>query len=223
MRPTATLRPLRRPLSVEGLATLRCVMVGSFAMGAGAPKQTMSAEGYLLWERTQPERHEFHRGEVFAMAGGSARHNYLCNAMGAELRAALRRFGCHVLSADQRISAAAGERYVSADAVVACGGLRVEPGTTDVLANPAIVVEVLSKGTASYDRGDKWDAYQRLPSLTDYLLVSQQSVSIEHYHREGDGSWRYRRLEAGATLTLHDDASIAVDAIYEGAFELPGD
>lgn len=104
-------------------------------MGAAAPKQRTGAEDYLLWERTQPERHEFHRGEVFAMAGGSARHNDLCNAMGAERRAALRRRGCHVLSADQRISAAAGERDVYADAVVACGGLRIEPGTTDVLAN----------------------------------------------------------------------------------------
>ena len=192
-------------------------------MQAAAPNQPMSPEDYLQWERSQLDRHEFHHGEVFAMAGGSARHNYLSSAVGAELRAALRRRGCHVLSADQRISAAAGERYVYADAVVACGGLRMEPGTTDVLANPAIVVEVLSNSTANYDRGDKWDAYQRLPSLTDYLLVSQQAVAIEHYHREGDGSWRYRRLDAGATLTLRDDASIAVDAIYEGAFELPGD
>ncbi|MFO0606483.1 MAG: Uma2 family endonuclease [Polyangiales bacterium] len=192
-------------------------------MGDAAPNQPLSAEDYLQWERAQPERHEYHRGEVFAMAGGSARHNYLCNAAGAELRAALRGRGCHVLSADQRISAAAGERYVYADAVVACGGVRMEPGTTDVLANPAIVVEVLSKGTASYDRGDKWDAYQRLPSLTDYLLVSQQAAAIEHYHREGDGSWRYRRLDAGATFTLHGGAPIAVDALYEGAFELPGD
>jgi len=192
-------------------------------MGDAAPNQPLSAEDYLQWERAQPERHEYHRGEAFAMTGGSARHSYLCAAVGAELRAALRGRGCQVLSADQRISAAAGERYVYADAVVACGGIRTEPGTTDVLANPAIVVEVLSKSTALYDRGDKWDAYQRLPSLTDYLLVSQQTTAIEHYHREADGSWRYRRLEAVATLTLHGGAPLAVDAVYEGAFELPGD
>lgn len=183
----------------------------------------MSAEDFLQWERAQPERHEFHRGEVFALAGGSPRHNYLCNAIGAELRAALRGRGCHVLSADQRISAAAGERYVYADAVVVCGGLLAEPGTTDVLANPAVIVEVLSKRTASYDRGDKWDAYQRLTSLTDYLLVSQQSATIEHYHREDDGSWRYRRLDAGASFVVRDGAPVTVDAVYEGAFVLDGD
>jgi Uma2 family endonuclease len=66
-----------------------------------------------------------------------------------------------------------GERYVYADVVVAGGGARMEAGTTDVLANPEIIVEVLSWSTEAYDRGDKWESYQRLPSLTDYLLVSQ--------------------------------------------------
>lgn len=157
-----------------------------------------------------------------AKAGGSARHNFLSGAMIAELRAALQGRGCHVLTSDQRIGVAPGSRYVYADAVVACGGVRMEPGTSDVLANPTIVVEVLSQSTALYDRGDKWDAYQRVPSLTDYVLVSQATAVVEHYHREADGSWRYRMLEAGASLTL-DGASIAVDAVYEGAFALPGD
>src|ERR1043165_7963115 len=121
----------------------------------------MSASEYLAWERAQPGKHEYHRCVVFAMAGGSPRHNFLSNAMGAELRAALRGKGCHVLSSDQRISAKQGGRYVYADAVVACGGIQMEPGTTDVLANPKVIVEVLSKSTEAYDRGDKWDAYQR--------------------------------------------------------------
>lgn len=192
-------------------------------MGAAATLHRMSPAEYLAWERAQPAKHEYHLGEVFAMAGGSPRHNYLSNALGAELRAAMRGKRCHVLSPDQRISARQGERYVYADAVVACGGVRTEPGTTDVLANPSIIVEVLSPGTEAYDRGEKWEAYQRLPSLTDYLLVSQTAARIEHYRREADGSWRYRLLEAGATFTLANGATLSVDAIYEGAFELdPG-
>lgn len=192
-------------------------------MGHAAASQPLSAAEYLAWEREQPGKHEYHLGEVFAMAGGSPRHNFLANAAGAELRACLRGKKCHVLSADQRISARQGERYVYADAVAACGGARMEPGTNDVLANPTIVVEVLSRSTEAYDRGEKWDAYQRLPSLTDYLLVSQTTTQIEHYQREPDGSWRYRLHEAGGTLTLSNGASLAVGAVYEGAFELPGD
>ena len=155
----------------------------------------MSAAEYLAWEREQPQKHEFHCGEVFAMAGGSPRHNLLAAAFAAELRAATRAKGCHALSSDQRISASVGERYVYADAVVVCGELRTEPGTIDVLSNPTVIVEVLSASTESFDRGEKWEAYQRLASLTDYLLVSQTAVRVEHYRREADGSWRYRVVE----------------------------
>jgi Uma2 family endonuclease len=190
-------------------------------MGEAATSQHLSAVEYLAWERAQPVKHEYHRGEVFAMAGGSLRHNFLSNAMGAELRAALRGKGCHVLSSDQRLSARPGEHYVYADAVVACGALQMEPGTSDVLANPKIIVEVLSRSTEAYDRGDKWEAYQRLPSLTDYLLVSQTAVQVEHYQREADGSWRYRLLEAHDVVTLGNGAVVPVDAVYEGAFDLP--
>ncbi|MCC6556334.1 MAG: Uma2 family endonuclease [Polyangiaceae bacterium] len=189
-------------------------------MGNAAASQRMSAAEYLEWERRQVGKHEYHLGEVFAMAGGSPRHNFLSNAIGAELRAAVRGKPCHVLSPDQRISAQQGERYVYADAVVTCGGVRMDPGTSDVLANPSVIVEVLSPSTETYDRGQKWEAYQRLASLTDYLLVSQTSVRIEHYRREPDGSWRYRVLEAGGAISLANGASLLVDAIYEGAFEL---
>jgi Uma2 family endonuclease len=192
-------------------------------MGDVATTQRMSAAEYLEWERKQTAKHEFHLGEVFAMAGGSPRHNFLSNAVGAELRAAVRGKHCHVLSPDQRISAKQGERYVYADAVAACGGVRMEPGTIDVLANPSVVVEVLSPSTETYDRGKKWEQYQRLVSLTDYLLVAQTSARVEHYRREADGSWRYRVLEAGDAITLANGATLPVDAIYEGAFDLDAD
>lgn len=181
----------------------------------------MSAAEYLAWEREQRDKHEFHLGEIFAMAGGSPRHNLLSSAASAELRSATREKGCHVLSADQRISAKQGERYVYADAVVVCGGLRMEAGTTDVLANPTVVVEVLSRGTETYDRGAKWESYQSLASLTDYLLVTQTSVRVEHFQREKeDNSWRYRVLTAGDTITLSNGVCVSVDAIYEGAFDV---
>lgn len=192
-------------------------------MGEAAALQPMSAAEYLAWERGQTERHEYHFGEVFAMAGGSPRHNLLAGAVVAELRAALSGKGCHVLTSDQRISAEPGRRYVYSDAVAVCGPMELEPGTADVLANPRVVVEVLSRSTEAYDRGDKWDAYQRLTSVTDYLLVEQGAVRIEHYQRESDRTWRYRVLGAGEAVTLKGGATLSVDAIYEGAFDLAGD
>jgi Uma2 family endonuclease len=82
---------------------------------------SMSAAEYLAWEREQDDKHEFDDGEVFAMAGGSPRHNMLGIAVGAELRAATREHGCVVLASDQRIAAEPLERYVYADVVLICG------------------------------------------------------------------------------------------------------
>src|SRR5215468_3549708 len=137
-------------------------------MGEAAETLRMSAEDYLVWERSQLDKHEYHLGEVFAMAGGSPRHNLLSSAMAAELRAAERGKGCHVLSSDQRLAAPLGKRYVYADVVVVCGAVETESGAADVLLNPRVIVEVLSRSTERYDRGEKWEAYQRIPSLTDY-------------------------------------------------------
>lgn len=183
----------------------------------------MSAADYLAWERAQPQKHELHLGEVFATPGAGHRHNFLAGAMLAELRAALRGKGCVVLSSDQRIATEQGKRYVYADTVAVCGAVKTEPGTTDVLANPRIVVEVLSRSTEAYDRGEKWEAYQGLESLTDYLLVAQGSVRVEHYRREADGSWRYRLHGAGDTVTLTNGAALSIDAVYDGAFDLAAD
>jgi Uma2 family endonuclease len=114
----------------------------------------MSPVEYLAWERVQPQKHQYHRGEVFAMAGASPRHNLLATAAAAELRAATRGLGCRALNSDQRISASDGERYVYADAVVVCGEMRTGPGAPDVLLNPRVVVEVLSRSAEAFDRGE---------------------------------------------------------------------
>lgn len=94
---------------------------------------------YLAWERGQADKHELHDGQIYAMAGGSPRHNLLAGAAVAELRAATRASGCVTLSSDQRIAAPAGERYVYADAVVVCGHVELQPDASDVLLNPSVM------------------------------------------------------------------------------------
>lgn len=192
-------------------------------MSDAAEKLSMTAAEYLSWEREQPEKHEYHLGEIFAMAGGSSRHSFLAQAIGGELRAALRGKPCQVFNSDHQVSADQGKRYVYPDAVAACGGAQFEPGTTGVLANPMVIVEVLSASTEKFDRGDKWGAYQKLESLTDYLLVSQSAVRIEHFQRHADGSWRYSTVEAGGSIMLSNGARLSVDDVFAGAFEVPGD
>lgn len=193
-------------------------------MTNAATATRMSAAQYLEWERLQPGKHEFHDGEVYAMAGGSPRHNLLSSAIAAELRAATRPLGCHTLSSDQRIAVPLQERYVYADAVVVCGKVETELGAHDVLTNPSVIVEVLSPSTESHYlgmRGMKWAAYERVGSLTDYLMLTQAQVRVEHYRREADG-WHYQVLGVGDVISLANGARVEVDAVYAGAFDLEG-
>jgi Uma2 family endonuclease len=190
---------------------------------SNAPIQPMTAVEYLAWEREQTERHEYVHGEVFAVSGGSPRHAALIAAVTAELVIHHRGGPCRALSTDQRIVAQDGEHYVYADASVVCGEMQLAAGTNDVLANPTVVVEVLSKSTEGYDRGKKWDGYQKIPSLTDYLLVSQSAPHIEHYQRAEGGEWRYRVAGEAGRITLKNGASLEVDVIYRGVFDLKGD
>ena len=192
-------------------------------MSRVAERSQLTAAEYLAWEREQPVKHEFFHGEVFAMAGGSPRHNALSIAAASELRAVVRTLGCTVLASDQRLASPVDKRYVYPDVTVICGQPVLQPGTTDVLTNPSILVEVLSKSTEEYDRGLKWTGYQSLASLSDYLLVTQQEVRIEHYRRNADGSWTYRSAGPGEQILLAGGGVLVVDAIYAGMFELPAD
>jgi Uma2 family endonuclease len=127
------------------------------------------------------------------------------------------------MTSDQRVVAADRERYVYPDISVVCGPVIAAPGTTDVLVNPTVLVEVLSESTEQYDRGVKWEGYQRIESLTDYLLVSQSAPRIEHFRRDRTRTWLYQTAGAGERLVLSSDAVLEVDAIFANILALPGD
>jgi Uma2 family endonuclease len=189
-----------------------------------AERSNLSAAAYLAWERLQPTRHEYFRGDVFAMAGGSPRHNALGASLTAMLYAALADKGCHVLSSDQRIGFPGGDRYVYADVTVVCGAVELQAGTSDVLINPEIIIEILSASTEPYDRGLKWEGYQGIVSLVDYVLVSQAEPRIEHFRRDANsGTWIYRATGLGGHVTLTNGTVIEVDRVFRSALELPGD
>jgi Uma2 family endonuclease len=187
-----------------------------------AERSHLTPDEYLAWERDQPVRHEFYRGEVFAMAGGSMRHNALCAGVIATLAPQLTG-RCVVLTSDQRVVASQRERYVYPDVSIVCGPVITEPGTSDILVNPTILVEVLSQSTEQYDRGLKWEGYQRIDSLTDYVLVSQSERRIEHFRRDRSRTWLYQFAGDGERVVLSNESVLDVDAIYAGVFELPGD
>lgn len=183
----------------------------------------MAPEAFLEWERGQAERHIYFHGDVFAMAGGSPRHSRLASRIIARLDAALGEGRCDVHTSDLRLALDA-EHFVYADAVVVCRPVALRPGGVDVVTNPRVVVEVLSKSTESYDRGAKQAGYLALPSVEHFVLVSQRAPRVEVYTREGDGSFRFRVHEVGGIARLDAlGAALPINDLYEGVFDLPGD
>src|SRR6478736_6663518 len=106
--------------------------------------ESMSPEEFLTWERRQPTKHAYLDGEVIEMHGGSLRHNVLTVEAVAILRSALADRGCLVLSSDMRVGFR-NDSFAYPDVAVVCPPVLLRPGTNDVLENPSLVLEVLSK------------------------------------------------------------------------------
>ena len=184
----------------------------------------LNPEAFLSWERVQRDRHHYVRGEVFAMSGGSPRHSHLGARMIARLEQGSRQGGrCDVHTSDLRLGLP-GDDFVYADAVVVCRPIALRTGTTDVVTNPTVVVEVLSKSTEAYDRGAKQAGYLALPSLRHLVLVSQREPRVEVYTRQDGGTFRFSVHGSDDTVALEAvGATFSVRDLYENAFELPGD
>jgi Uma2 family endonuclease len=186
------------------------------------PGGKLSPDEFLAWERTQAGRHHYAGGEIFAMAGGSPRHNHICARIIAALSAAAEGGPCRVFTSDQRLALPADD-FVYADAVVVCGPVELRPGTSDVVSNPSVVVEVLSKSTEAYDRGDKQKGYLALPSLQHLVLVSQREMRVEVYTRQAGGVFRFEVGERGEVRLSAPPVALTMELMYSGVFDLPGD
>jgi Uma2 family endonuclease len=169
-----------------------------------------SYDEYLVYERDSQLKHEYVDGEIIAIAGGSIRHSALASRVGATLENS-RRSGCVVFQSDMRLWVLATGKATYPGVSMVCGPIEGDPGDPDgsTITNPTLIVEVLSRSTEQVDRGDKWEDYQRIPSLQEYMLVSQSHPRVEWYRRLASGGWEYHeategivQLPSGVTLDL---------------------
>jgi Uma2 family endonuclease len=156
----------------------------------------ISVEDYLEIERRGPVKHEYFRGEIYAMSGSSEEHNLITTNVIATLHAQLRRRPCRVYPSDMRVRVRPTGLYTYPDVTVVCGLSRFDDSHQDTLLNPTLIVEVLSPSTAAYDRGEKAEQYRRLDSLQEYLLIAQDRVHVEHYRRQPDNQWLLTETDA---------------------------
>src|SRR5207244_2838086 len=171
-----------------------------------------TVDQYLAIERASEDRHQYLDGEIYAMAGESPEHGDISVNVVVALANQLRGTPCRVRAKDTKVRSGptltAGQTsaclFSYPDAAVVCGEPEYLDAHRDVILNPTAIAEVLSPSTEAFDRGEKFNRYQTWnPTLQEYVLISQDKAQIEHYSRQSDGSWTYRRhvgLEAEVIL-----------------------
>lgn len=145
-------------------------------------------EEYFDLEATSPSKHEYFDGAIFAMVGGSFNHDIIAGNLLSQLKIMLRETDCTIFGSDVRVHTQGG-LYTYPDLSIVCGKIIRTDDPLDTLANPLILVEVLSKSTAKYDRGEKFEMYKSIPSLREYILIEQSHLQIEVWRRNEQDEW----------------------------------
>jgi Uma2 family endonuclease len=157
----------------------------------------LSLEAYLAWEEDQVDRHEFFRGEVFAMVGGRRSHGRVVSNLNRRLAEALDGSPCQVFAETLKVQIGE-DTVLYPDIFVTCD--KADLATDRIFTAPTLVVEVLSPSTQAYDRSQKFALYRRIPALQEYILVDPDTRRVEGFRRGADGLWVLHDMSDGDTL-----------------------
>ncbi len=155
------------------------------------PNIYLSPEEYLALERQAEFKSEYFDGVMYAMSGASLNHNKIVANVIGELVQQLRGRPCSALPSDIKVRMPDSRKFFYPDVSVVCGEPQFHNERTDVILNPILIIEVLSESTEAFDRGGKFQAYQRLESLQEYILLSQNKPVVEQYVRQSEVVWKY--------------------------------
>jgi Uma2 family endonuclease len=180
-------------------------------------KQKFSIEEYLEMENAASEKHEYYKGEIFAMSGAKLPHNNICGNMYANLWNKLKGKSCRPYNSETRIHIEKNTLFTYPDVSVVCSEILTLNNDNFNVLNPTIIFEVLSPSTKNYDRGDKFRLYRDIPSLREYVLVDSESISVEAYHINAHGHWELREhKDVSETLLLPSiSLSLTLAEIYD--------
>lgn len=184
-------------------------------MSLPAPQPFFDAQAYLAWEAEQSTKHEYHDGEVFAMAGATDAHVTVAGNVYMALRNHLRGSPCSVFISDMKLRVEEDNAFFYPDVFVTCA--ESDRGQSHSKSAPVLVVEVLSPATSAYDRGAKFAAYRKLPTLREYALIDPERLSLDLFRREGDSKrWVLHPIEAGGHVEWASvGLQVPLEALYE--------
>jgi Uma2 family endonuclease len=183
------------------------------------PRHYYSLDEYFALEQASDARFEYWDGEIICMSGGSRAHGMISSNVHASLALALRGGRCRAFTGDAAVWTPTLPPYRYPDASAACGELQYKNiNGLDAIVNPVLVVEVTSPSTIGRDEGEKFVAYQAIPTLREYVLVSQDEPRVTHYTRGDGGAWERRDVtDMDASLELESVGSaLKMRDIYDG-------
>ncbi len=159
---------------------------------------TLSVKEYIQQEIESNTKYEFHNGKIYALAGGTLNHGLISGNVYSEMRNKLKENGsqCLPFNSDIKLNIELSKSYVYPDTMVICGDIERSDEDSNSVTNPVLIVEVLSKSTAEYDRGDKFHLYRKIPSFKEYVLIEQKKYVVDvHYKSNNSDLWRITRYE----------------------------
>lgn len=177
------------------------------------PLKLLTIEEYFAFEEASSGRHEYVKGEVYAMTGASKRHNQIAGNIFAPLRESAKGSPCQVFIEAVKLRVSAEVIYYP-DVMVACSDTDKD---ALVVREPCVVIEITSRDTARVDRSEKLVAYRSIPSLKAYLIVEQAARRIDRHWRDATGEWQRDELVGDGAIPIPcPETTLTVDEIYEG-------
>jgi Uma2 family endonuclease len=176
-------------------------------------------EEYLALERPSEIRHEYLDGTVYAMAGETPEHSIICFNLASTIGPKMHNKNCQGYSPNMKVRTEQSGLFAYPDLMIVCGKAEYHDNHRDVLTNPTVIFEVLSRSTAAYDRGEKSLRYRtHLSSLKDFILVAQDKPHIEHYSRQQDGTWAYSEIYGlDSSIVLNSiECQLSLAELYAG-------
>ncbi len=178
----------------------------------------ISEKEYLDAERLALEKHEYYKGEVFAMSGASIPHNRIFANAFSEIGTKLKGKKCQPFGSDLRIHIPKNTLFTYPDISIICGEIETTDDKFDTITNPSVIIEILSSSTRNYDKGEKFTLYREIDSLQEYILIDSERILVEKFIRNSDNSWQlteYKSIELSFSI-----ATVALEMqlldIYEG-------
>jgi len=178
-------------------------------------KKKLTIEEYLAFERESDGKHEYFKGEVFAMSGAGTRHNIIFSNLFIELGTKLKGKPCMPFGSDMKVHIPENTLFTYPDISIFCGDKK-QIDEEEFSIGPSVIIEILSPSTKNYDRGGKFKLYRDIPSLKEFILIDTESVSIEAFRLNTTNHWEleeYKNIKDDLPIPSID-VSVSLSLIY---------